>query len=162
MPRPAAECTSRRASSRPASRAPCGLPIVTERDYDAPVPRRSPEALLPLKPFVFEILVVLATADRHGWSLLRALETRTGGRVLPGQLYRQIDALLADGLIDERDRPRGLGREMRDERVGGAAPRRFFRLTPFGRSALTAEARRLEGLVSELRTSGLLPSPRQS
>jgi DNA-binding PadR family transcriptional regulator len=125
------------------------------------VARTRPEDLLPLKPFTFQTLLVLSAADLHGWGLLRALESRIGSRLLPGQLYRQIDAMLVDELIEERDRPRN-GRGTRDAHVGGAEPRRFFHLTAFGRSVLEAEARRLDGLVSELRTSGLLPSRRRS
>ena len=59
--------------------------------------------LLPLKPFVFQVLIELVDQPQHGWSLLRALENRTGARVLPGQLYRQLDALL-DVLAREKVR----------------------------------------------------------
>jgi len=114
-------------------------------------PRRAPHDLLPLKPFVFQLLVVLAGGDRHGWGLLRELEQRTGARVLPGQLYRHLEAMLADGLVEEHDQPRGATRETRDERVGGAQPRRFFHLTDFGRRVADAEAQRLDVLMSELR-----------
>ena len=126
-------------------------------------PRRPPEALLPLKPFVLQLLVALSTGDLHGWGLLKAIEARTGGPVLPGQLYRQIETLLANGLIEERDRPGGgVSRETREEHVGGAPARRFFRLTPFGRRVVEAEAGRLERLVAELRTAGLHPSGKRS
>ena len=120
-----------------------------------------PENLLPLKPLVLQTLIVLAAGEQHGWGLLRALEARLDKRVLPGQLYRQIDAMLADRLIEERDRPHR-AMEARAGHVGGAEPRRFFRISALGRRALDAEGRRLEGLVTELRTSGLLPSrPRE-
>ena len=106
------------------------------------------------------MLIVLCAGDQHGWGLLRALEARLGKRLLPGQLYRQIDAMLTDGLIEERARP-SRAIETRDEHTGGAEPRRFFRITGLGRRALDAEGRRLEGLVSEMRASGLLPSRRR-
>ena len=123
------------------------------------MPPRDPLALLPLKPFVFHALVVLAGGDRHGWALLRALEARTAARVLPGQLYRQLEAMLDEGLITEHDRPsRGATRDERPPHAGGAAPKRFFRLTPFGRRVAQAEARRLATLVDELRGTGLLPA----
>lgn len=124
------------------------------------VPRSLVGDPLPLKPFVLQTLMVLAAGDQHGWGLLRALEARLGTRVLPGRLYRQLDEMLADGLIEERDRP-ARPAETRNEHLGGAEPRRFFRMTAIGRRALEAEGRRLEGLVSELRTSGLLPSRRR-
>ena len=115
-----------------------------------------PRDLLPLKPFVFQALVVLSDGELHGWGLLRAIETRTGARVLPGQLYRQLEAMLDQRLVEERRPPRGSPREERATNTGVAAPRRFFRLTPFGRRVAQAEARRLAGLVDELRSKGLL------
>ena len=119
---------------------------------------RDPRELLPLKPFVFHALVVLTDGELHGWGLLRALEARLGERVLPGQLYRQVEAMLAADLIDESDAPaRPAPRLERDDRAGGAAPRRFFRLTAFGRAVAKAEARRLEAMVNELRDKRLLP-----
>ena len=93
----------------------------------------------------------------HGWGLLRALEPRLGEQVLPGQLYRQLEAMLAEQLIEEHGSPSRPSRNERDDRVGGAAPKRFFRLTPFGRAVARAEARRLEAMVDELRDKRLLP-----
>ncbi|HEX5216161.1 MAG TPA: hypothetical protein VFV98_11910 [Vicinamibacterales bacterium] len=118
---------------------------------------RDPRDLLPLKPFVFHVLVVLLDGELHGWGLLRALEPRLGAQVLPGQLYRQLEAMLAEQLIEEHGAPSRPSRNERDDRVGGAAPKRFFRLTPFGRAVARAEARRLEAMVDELRDKRLLP-----
>ena len=39
---------------------------------------RDPSSLLPLKPIVFHILIVLNEGDRHGWALLKAVEERLG------------------------------------------------------------------------------------
>jgi DNA-binding PadR family transcriptional regulator len=111
-----------------------------------------------LKPFVFQALVVLAAGDLHGWALLRAIEARTGKRVLPGQLYRHIDAMLDAGLIGERARPPAGYRGADEDPPGGAPARRFFHLTPFGRQVVEAEAQRLDQLVKELRVAGLRPS----
>ncbi|MEZ5318572.1 MAG: helix-turn-helix transcriptional regulator [Vicinamibacterales bacterium] len=119
---------------------------------------RDPQALLPLKPLVFHLLVALLDGERHGWALLRAVEDQPGAeRLMPGQLYRQLAAMLDEGLIDERDTPGGgQATAERVGRTGGAAPRRFFRLTPFGRAVTRAEARRLEGLVADTRVRRLL------
>jgi DNA-binding PadR family transcriptional regulator len=130
------------------------LDIVSLRDYDADMPRE-PRDLLPLKPFIFDVLVVLLDGELHGWGLLRALEQRTQQQVLPGQLYRQLEAMLAEELIEEHA---SSSRPTRTERVGGAAPKRFFRLTAFGRAVARAEARRLETMVNELRDKRLLPA----
>ena len=128
-----------------------------------PTMPRDPRDLLPLKPFVFHVLVVLLDGELHGWGLLRALEPRIGERVLPGQLYRQLEAMLTEQLIEEHDSPGRASkddpdeRHGRDSRTGGAAPKRFFRLTTFGRAVAKAEARRLEAMVDELRGKRLLP-----
>jgi DNA-binding PadR family transcriptional regulator len=118
---------------------------------------RDPRELLPLKPLVFHVLVVLLDGELHGWGLLRALEPRLGQQVLPGQLYRQLEAMLAEQLIEEHGSPSRPPRNERDDRAGGAVPKRFFRLTAFGRGVVRAEARRLEAMVDELRDKRLLP-----
>ena len=80
-------------------------------------------ALLPLKPLVFQVLLALSDSERHGWSLVREVQERTGGaRVLPANFYRSLRGMLADGLIEEA------GQRDDDER------RRYFRLTPLGQT----------------------------
>ena len=121
---------------------------------------RDPLTLLPLKPLVFHLLVALLEEDLHGWALLRAVETQPDGdRLMPGQLYRQLEAMLDEGLIVEHRAPR---KDEDDEpaRKGGAPPKRFFRLTPFGRDVARAEARRLEGLMADARVRRLLSRSR--
>ena len=89
---------------------------------------RDPREFLPLKDLVFRILLVLAEGERHGWSLVQTLdEPSAGTRLLPGHLYRTLDRLLTDGLIEERDRPASPDAIPAKR---GAAPTRFFRLTP--------------------------------
>jgi DNA-binding PadR family transcriptional regulator len=107
------------------------------------------ERHLPLKPLVFQVLLALADGERHGWSLVREVQQRGGfRRIMPGNFYRTLRAMLADGLIDESpDRP---GPEEDDER------RRYFRLTRLGEQVATAEARRLEAAVLEARAKRLL------
>ena len=107
------------------------------------------ERHLPLKPLVFQVLLALADGERHGWSLVREVQQRGGfGRIMPGNFYRTLRAMLADALIDESpDRP---DPEQDDER------RRYFRLTPLGERVASAEARRLEAAVMEARAKRLL------
>jgi DNA-binding PadR family transcriptional regulator len=107
--------------------------------------------LLPLQPAVFHILMVLAEGDNHGYAIIGAIAARTDGRVKigAGTLYRSIQRMLEDGLvteIDERPAP-----EEDDDR------RRYYRITPFGRKAATAETERLADLVKLARSSGLVP-----
>ena len=120
-----------------------------------------PSSLLPLKPIVFHILIVLFEGERHGWALLKAVEERLGSPLLPGQLYRQLAAMLGEGLIEESAAPPRAARR-REEGVGGAAPSRFFTLTPFGRAVAAAEARRHAAIVDELRGTRLLPQKERS
>jgi DNA-binding PadR family transcriptional regulator len=111
----------------------------------------SPESLIPLPPAAFHILLSLAEEDRHGYAIIQDVAARTGGDVTlgPGTLYRTIQRMLDQDLIVEtRERP---APEMDDER------RRYYRITPFGRQAATAEARRLADLVRMARSSGFVP-----
>ena len=113
--------------------------------------KRDLDAVLPLPEAAFHILVALAEGDRHGYAILQEVGERTGGRFRlgPGTLYRSIQRMLEQGLIEEtRERPAA---EHDDER------RRYYRLTAFGKSAARAEAARLAGLVRLARASGLAP-----
>ena len=107
--------------------------------------------LLPLQPAVFHILMALAEDDRHGYAIIQDVADRTSGtvRLSAGTLYRSIQRMLEEGFlieIDERPDP-----EEDDER------RRYYRITPLGRSVARAEAQRLIDLVKMARASGFVP-----
>jgi DNA-binding PadR family transcriptional regulator len=114
--------------------------------------RESPDALLPLPPATFHILLALADEERHGYAILQDVETRTGGelRLSAGTLYRSIARMVEQGLIGEVTRRRAVSE---DER------RRYYRLTPFGTAVARAEMRRLAQLVRLARARGLTPGP---
>ncbi|MEP6733697.1 MAG: PadR family transcriptional regulator [bacterium] len=108
------------------------------------------DALLPLPPATFHILIAVAQEDRHGYAVIQDVEARTNGelRLSAGTLYRSIQRMLEQGLIREtRDRP---APELDDER------RRYYRITPFGAAVARAEARRMSDLVRMARAQGLL------
>ena len=110
-----------------------------------------PEALLPLPPSTFHILLALADEDRHGYAIIQDVAARTGGalKLSAGTLYRSIQRMLEQGLIVEiLERP---APEFDDER------RRYYRIAPFGTAVARAEARRLTQLVSMARARGLAP-----
>jgi DNA-binding PadR family transcriptional regulator len=92
--------------------------------------------LLPLKPEVFHILLVLVEGECHGYAIMQQVLERTAGevRILPGALYRHLDRLKADGVIEEGE-------------ASGDTRRRLYRVTGFGRSVAEAEAARLAKLV---------------
>jgi len=117
-------------------------------------PRREDvDAHLPLKPLVFQVLLALADGERHGWSLVREVQTRGGfERLMPGNFYRTLRAMLAEGFIEESG-------DLRDRRQDDER-RRYFRLTPLGEAAATAEAKRLESALLEARAKRLLPRSR--
>jgi DNA-binding PadR family transcriptional regulator len=109
------------------------------------------DALLPLPPATFHILVAIAGEDRHGYAIIQDISARTNGEVQlsAGTLYRSIQRMQEQGLISEsRQRP---ARELDDER------RRYYRLTPFGTAVARAEARRLTQMLKLARQSGLAP-----
>jgi DNA-binding PadR family transcriptional regulator len=109
------------------------------------------EALLPLPPTTFHILVALADDDRHGYAILKDVAARTEGtlKLSAATLYRSIERMLEQGVIREVSaRP---AKDMDDER------RRYYRITPFGRAVAMAEARRLTQMLALARASGLTP-----
>ena len=109
------------------------------------------EDLLPLPEATFHILMAVAEDDRHGYAIIQEVATRTDGmlKLSPGTLYRSIQRMLEQGLIQETaERP---APELDDER------RRYYRITSFGGAVARAEARRLTKLVKLARESGFVP-----
>jgi DNA-binding PadR family transcriptional regulator len=108
------------------------------------------DSLLPLQPAVFHILIALADRDRHGYSIMQDVVSRTEGKVQlsAGTLYSSVRRMLEQGLIEElRDSPDPTST---DER------RRYYRLTRFGRRVAAAEAQRLSTLLQHARATGLI------
>jgi DNA-binding PadR family transcriptional regulator len=108
----------------------------------------------PLTPAMFHVLLALAGEDLHGYAILKEVELRTSGKVKlsTGTLYGIIKRLLADGLIIER---RSRPAEANDDER-----RRYYRLTTQGREVATAEAERMDELLSVARARNLLKRPR--
>ena len=96
-----------------------------------------------LKPADLHILLALSQSPRHGYGLMKDVETESAGEVHLelGSLYRLLGRLLDEGLI------RSAGDDDR---------RRIYSLTPLGRAALQNEARRLAGLMKLIRARKLL------
>ena len=104
----------------------------------------------PLTPAVFHILLALVDGEKHGYGIMKDVETQTEGRLRmgPGTLYGSIKRMLAAGLIQESD-------EREDPRLGDER-RRYYRLTLRGQSVAVAESRRLEQAVSVARQKQVL------
>jgi DNA-binding PadR family transcriptional regulator len=109
--------------------------------------RKNPHAVLPLSPSAFYILLSLAQGEHHGYHISKEVEETTGGTVTlgPGTLYRLIKQMTVDGWIAEVDRI-----DPEDPR------RRYYRLTPWGRSIAQAEAERLANAVRLAQSRRLL------
>src|SRR5262249_56383366 len=57
----------------------------------------------PVTPAVFLILLALAEGESHGYGIMQDVDriTQGGIRLGPGTLYRSIQRMLVDGLIEE-------------------------------------------------------------
>jgi DNA-binding PadR family transcriptional regulator len=106
-----------------------------------------------LTPAVFHILLALSDGESHGYGIMQDVERFTNGetRLGPGTLYRSIQRMLVDGLIEEL--AISLHNEADEDR------RRYYRLTPKGLTVARREAQRLADLVEAARHRNLL-SPR--
>ena len=112
-----------------------------------PSTQPDPSSFLPLSEVAWEILLALTGEERHGYAILLEVERRTGGRLqlLPGSLYRALQRMREQGLLEEGA-------------PGDEDPRRrVFRLTELGRSTARAEARRLAEAARAAGAAGLLP-----
>ena len=112
--------------------------------------RSDPRAMTPLSPATLYILLALAEGDRHGYSIIKEVESATHGtvRLFPGTLYRLIKQMVIDGWIVE-----GEGGDPYDDQR-----RRYYRLTKWGRAILRAELDRLLDIVRTAQVRKLLPA----
>jgi len=86
---------------------------------------------------VLMVLLSLAEQPRHGYSILKDVESMSGGRVLlsTGTLYGALQRLLDDGWIE------------RVEEDNTPRDRRTYRLTSRGRRNLQVEIERMRQLT---------------
>jgi DNA-binding PadR family transcriptional regulator len=107
--------------------------------------RPSSDALLPLRPVVFQVLISLSAGEKHGYAVVQDISRRPAARLRlePGNLYRSLKWMLDQGLIDESERRPAP--DLDDER------RRYYRITRFGQRVAQAETARLQQVVSEAR-----------
>jgi DNA-binding PadR family transcriptional regulator len=100
-----------------------------------------PASFLPLPSATFHILLALRNEEKHGYAIMRDVETLSDGAVKigPGTMYGSIKRMLAEGLIEESDeRP---DPDMDDER------RRYYRCSALGERVCGAEVERLTKLL---------------
>lgn len=112
----------------------------------------NPESHLPLRPVEFEILLTLASGERHGYAILQEISDRSDGalQLETGTMYRALKRLVEAGLA--RPSARKVTRESEDER------RRYYAITALGARVAAAEADRMSKLVATARLARLLPN----
>ena len=105
----------------------------------------------PLTPAVLHILLALSTSERHGYGIMKQVDSDSQGKVNmgPGTLYGSLGRMIEAGLIRESDKR--IDPDMDDER------RVYYELTGQGREALAAELERYREVVAVARTRALLP-----
>jgi DNA-binding PadR family transcriptional regulator len=93
----------------------------------------------------FHILAALANEDMHGSAIARDVLEQTEGtlRLWPATLYRTLDDMVTAKLIVE------LGGNNHPD--GESERRRYYRVTPRGRSELAAAADRMAALAAVAR-----------
>jgi len=96
----------------------------------------------PLTPAVLHILLALSTQERHGYGIMKEVESDSQGKVKmgPGTLYGSIGRMIEAGLIRESEKK--VDPEMDDER------RIYYRITAFGQATLAAELERYREVVA--------------
>jgi DNA-binding PadR family transcriptional regulator len=95
-----------------------------------------------MTPLVFHALFSLAEAPVHAYGVMKDIIDRTGGRVevAPGSLHFTLQRLADAGLIEGATAPKASAR--------ADARRRYYRLTPAGRTVLRSEVKALEDIVA--------------
>jgi DNA-binding PadR family transcriptional regulator len=104
------------------------------------------DALLPLRPVEFHILLSLAAGERHGYGIIQDIDARGEGAVPDvGTMYRALARMTEGGLIAA-----SAAADAGDER------RINYRITDRGLRVAKAEARRLQALMRAARAGGLI------
>jgi len=100
------------------------------------------QANLPLTETTFFIMLSLASEPKHGYAIMKEVETLSRGNVQlrTGTLYGAIKRLLGGGWIER------VGEE--DKGKDQSRGRKSYQLTNLGRRVLEAEMMRLDSLVA--------------
>ena len=103
------------------------------------------QANAPLTPAVLHILLALSTQERHGYGIMKQVESDSQGKVKmgPGTLYGSIGRMIDAGLIRESDKK--VDPKMDDER------RIYYKITGLGQQSLSAELERYREVVAVAR-----------
>ena len=105
----------------------------------------------PLTPAVLHILLALSTQERHGYGIMKQVESDSQGKVKmgPGTLYGSLGRMIEAGLIRESNKK--IDPKMDDER------RVYYKIAALGQKALAAELERYREVVAVAQQMRLLP-----
>ena len=106
----------------------------------------------PLTPAVLHILLALSTKERHGYGIMKQVESDSQGKVKmgPGTLYGSLSRMTEAGLIRKSDKK--IDPEMDDER------RIYYKITDLGQKTLAAELERYREVVAVAKQKRLSPN----
>ena len=103
----------------------------------------------PLTPAVLHILLALSSGERHGYGIMKQVESESQGKVKmgPGTLYGSLGRMIEAGLIRESDKK--VDPRLDDER------RIYYAITGLGQVTLAAELERYREVVAVARRKQL-------
>jgi DNA-binding PadR family transcriptional regulator len=101
---------------------------------------------------VLHILLALATEERHGYGIMKQVESDSESKTKmgPGTLYGSVSRMIDAGLIRESDKK--IDPEMDDER------RVYYKITAAGRATLAAELQRYREILTLAKQKRLSPN----
>jgi DNA-binding PadR family transcriptional regulator len=110
------------------------------------------QANAPLTPAVLHILLALSTQERHGYGIMKQVESDSQGKVKmgPGTLYGSLGRMIDAGLIRESNKK--VDPQTDDER------RVYYKITALGQKALAAELERYRAVVAVAKQKRLSPN----
>ena len=98
---------------------------------------------------MLHILLALSTQERHGYGIMKQVESESQGKVKmgPGTLYGSVGRMIEAGLIRESEKK--TDPELDDER------RVYYQITGLGQKTLAAELERYREVVAVARRKQL-------
>jgi DNA-binding PadR family transcriptional regulator len=106
----------------------------------------------PLTPAVLHILLALSAEERHGYGIMKQVESDSHGKVKmgPGTLYGSLGRMIEAGLI--RESGKKIDPKMDDER------RIYYKITGHGQKSLETELSRYQDVVELAKQKRLSPN----
>jgi DNA-binding PadR family transcriptional regulator len=126
-------------------------------NQDSPVDEEVPRGLTPLREPTLFILLALSRGRKHGYAILKDVETLSEGRVVlsTGTLYGALARLLQQGVIqkstDDSEKDLSDSRTRADN--VDARERKYYELTEFGRRILDVEINRMRTILTTASTA---------